>query len=230
MESDVRKNLQLIENALAPFSARLVPVTKTYPVEKILEAYQAGYREFGENKVQEILEKKDQLPVDVKWHLIGHLQTNKVKSIVPFVDTIQSVDSEKLLVEIEKQAAKINRIVPCLLQVYIASEDSKTGWDPMELKSWFAANGPLKFPHVAFRGLMGMASFTSDEEVVRREFRGLKGLFDEFRVFETLPNVEMKELSMGMSGDFRIACEEGSTLVRMGTAIFGSRSYQTDVK
>jgi pyridoxal phosphate enzyme (YggS family) len=223
IEPDVRKNLQSIENDLAPFHARLLPVSKTFPPEIIQKAYEAGYREFGENKVQELLEKKEALPSDIQWHLIGHLQTNKVKYIASFVHLIHSVDSEKLLAEIDKQAAKAGRVVSVLLQVYIAKEETKFGWDAHELTAWFKENGPSRFPNVRILGLMGMASNSSDLEQVRSEFRSLKNIFDSLKQETSFPNVEMTELSMGMSGDFRIACEEGSTLVRMGSSVFGTR-------
>jgi hypothetical protein len=223
MESDVRKNLQLIESDLSGFSARLLPVSKTFPAERILPAYEAGYKDFGENKVQEIIAKKEELPSDIRWHLIGHLQSNKVKYIAPFIYMIHSVDSEKLLMEINKQAEKCNRLIPCLLQVFIATEESKFGWSPEELLAWYQSDGPSRFPFVSIQGLMGMASNSPDENQVRKEFRSLKALFEQLKAYDSLANSEMKELSMGMSGDFRIACEEGSTLVRMGTAIFGTR-------
>ena len=223
MGSEIQNKLQNIENELSHFKVRLLPVTKTFPVEKILQAYEAGYREFGENKVQEVLLKKDQLPSDVQWHIIGHLQTNKVKSLVPFVSLIHSVDSEKLVSEINKQAEKIERQVPCLLQVFISDEETKFGWDPEELKTWVQNKGPEKFPYVQFKGLMGMASNTLDEDQVRSEFRMLRSLFEHFKGEVRFSNFTMEELSMGMSNDFIIACEEGSTIVRMGSAIFGGR-------
>ena len=223
MESDVRKNLQLIESDLSGFSARLLPVSKTFPVERILPAYEAGYKDFGENKVQEIMSKKEELPSDIRWHLIGHLQSNKVKYIAPFIYMIHSVDSEKLLTELNKQAEKCNRVIPCLLQVFIATEETKFGWSAEELLAFYQTDGPSRFPFISIQGLMGMASNSPFEDQVRKEFRSLKTLFDQLKAYDSLPNSKMKELSMGMSGDFRIACEEGSTLVRMGTAVFGTR-------
>lgn len=225
MESYVRKNLETIESQLIGSQARLLVVTKTFPPERIMEAYEAGYRAFGENKVQELLEKKDKLPGDVSWHLIGHLQTNKVKYIASFIACIQSVDSEKLLEEIEKQASKANRTIPVYLQVYIATEETKSGWNPAELEAWFEAKGPERFPSVQFAGLMGMASFSQDHDLVRTEFRSLRQLRDRLVQKFSFPNVELKELSMGMSGDFPIALEEGSTMIRMGSAVFGPRYY-----
>jgi pyridoxal phosphate enzyme (YggS family) len=223
MEDEVSKRLEKIETELAPWGARLLPVTKTFPAERILEAYNAGYRDFAENKVQEILEKREVLPRDIRWYIIGHLQTNKVKYIAPFIHQIQSVDSEKLLSEINKQAFKAGRVISCLLQVYIASEDTKSGWNPLELEDWFEKAGPASFPHVQIDGLMGMATFTSNQEQVRKEFASLRQLRDRLRSQYSFANVSLKELSMGMSGDYILACQEGSTLVRMGTAIFGTR-------
>lgn len=225
MESHVKKNLETIESELVGSKARLLVVTKTFSPERIMEAYESGYRAFGENKVQELLEKKVKLPTDIEWHLIGHLQTNKVKYIAPFIHCIQSVDSEKLLEEIEKQAKKNGRRIQVLLQVYIAKEDTKSGWDPLELEAWFADKGPSRFPSLDFAGLMGMASFSTDWELVRSEFRQLRQWQEAWSQQFSFPNVELKELSMGMSGDFRIAVEEGSTMIRMGSAVFGPRYY-----
>lgn len=225
MESHVKKNLETIESELVGSKARLLVVTKTFSPERIMEAYESGYRAFGENKVQELLEKKEKLPTDIEWHLIGHLQTNKVKYIAPFIHCIQSVDSEKLLEEIEKQAKKNGRRIQVLLQVYIAKEDTKSGWDPLELEAWFGDKGPSRFPSLDFAGLMGMASFSTDWELVRSEFRQLRQWQEAWSQQFSFPNVELKELSMGMSGDFRIAVEEGSTMIRMGSAVFGPRYY-----
>lgn len=223
MQSKVNKNLRAIEKELNGSSARLLPVSKTFPPELILEAYEAGYKNFGENRVQEILEKKPQLPDDIQWHLIGHLQSNKVKFIAGFIFLIHSVDSEKLLQEIQKQALKARRKIAVLLQVHIAEEDSKTGWDSDELRRWVMDGGPARFPDIEFRGLMGMATNTADHEKIRREFRVLSALKKEFSELNQFPNFRMEELSMGMSSDYRIAMEEGSTMVRMGTAVFGGR-------
>ncbi len=223
MQSKVKKNLRELENSLDGYAARLLPVSKTFGPDLILEAYEAGYREFGENRVQEILEKKELLPADIQWHLIGHLQSNKVKYIAGFIALIHSVDSEKLLEEIQKQALKAGRKIPVLLQVHIAQEESKTGWDADELRDWMKGAGPDRFPDVLFKGLMGLATNTPEEAVVRNEFKSLAALKKEFAAGYSFPNVEMEELSMGMSSDYRIALEEGSTMVRMGTAIFGGR-------
>ena len=218
----VRINLQSIEKELARYGTKLLPVTKTFGIELIQEAYSQGYRAFGENKVQELLPKYEALPKDIDWHLIGHLQSNKVKYIAPFIGMIESVDSEKLLAEIDRQAGKNNRKIKCLLQVYIATEESKFGWSPEELIEWIARNNLPQYQNVKIEGLMGMASFSENENLVRSEFQTLKKLYNELKNHQT-DNLEMKTLSMGMSGDYQIACEEGSTSVRMGTRIFGRR-------
>lgn len=223
MVSKVKKNLGELEKSIQGSKARLLPVTKTFGPELIFEAYQAGYREFGENRVQEILEKKDKLPSDIQWHLIGHLQSNKVKYIADFIALIQSVDSEKLLLEIEKQAKKAGRIIPVLLQVHIAEEENKSGWDAHELLDWMRQGGPSRFPNVQIKGLMGLATYSEDEVKVRSEFRSLADLKNTIAENFSFPNCRMEELSMGMSSDFRLALDEGSTMVRMGTAVFGGR-------
>ena len=203
--------------------AKLVAVSKTKPNDAILDAYHAGQRVFGENYVQELVDKQASLPTDIEWHLIGHLQTNKVKYIAPFVAWIHAVDSEKLLAEINKQAVKSNRIINCLLQVHIAVEESKFGFSPDEIKDFCTSLDLAKYPNVAIRGLMGMASFTDDTNIIRKEFQLLKQTFDELKEkhFSTLNN--FTEISMGMSSDWPLAIEEGSTIVRVGSAIFGSR-------
>lgn len=203
--------------------ARLIAVTKTKPIPMLQEAYDAGCRLFGENKVQEMADKQPQLPADVQWHLIGHLQTNKVKYIAPFVALIHSVDSLKLLQEINKQAAKHNRVIDCLLQIYIADEETKFGLSPDEAETLLTSPELDPLTNVRIVGLMGLATNTGDTEQVRREFRGLKHLYDRLASIDR-PLIQFSELSMGMSGDYRIAVEEGSTLVRVGSAIFGSRN------
>ena len=220
----VRKNIESVEKALAPFGATLLPVTKTFGVEAIALAYQAGYRHFGENRVQELVPKYEALPKDIQWHLIGHLQTNKVKYIAPFISLIHSVDSERLLEEIDRQAARAGRTIPVLLQVYIATEESKFGWDAREVKEWVAAGHFTRFTNIRVEGLMGMASNTDNESLVRSEFKALHTLFEELKNYAAPALFEMKTLSMGMSSDYLLACEEGSTLVRMGSAIFGKRA------
>ncbi|MBS1488235.1 MAG: YggS family pyridoxal phosphate-dependent enzyme [Bacteroidetes bacterium] len=220
---DIRKNITFIKNRLAGTPCELIVVSKTQPIEKIKEAYDAGQRIFGENKVQELCMKQPLLPADIQWHLIGHLQTNKVKQVIPFVTLIHSVDSFKLLEEINKQAKKIGRVVSCLLQVHIAREETKYGFDENELFELIRSGTPASLDSIKIIGLMGMATFTENKDQVRAEFRHLKNLFEKIKT-EKIPSVEMKELSMGMSQDYEIALEEGSTLVRVGTAIFGSRT------
>ncbi len=220
---EVRKNIELIENQLKPFGTRLLPVSKTFGPDLVLEAYKAGHKSFGENRVQELIPKYEALPKDIEWHLIGHLQSNKVKYIAPFIAMIQSVDSEKLLAEIDKQAAKCGRKIPCLFQVYIADEETKFGWDIAEIQAFYQNDGLKNYPNVEIKGLMGMATFTENEVQVRAEFKKLKALFEELKSYNQKGKTEMEILSMGMSGDYLWAAEEGSTLVRMGSAIFGKR-------
>jgi len=208
-----------IEGELKEKNVTLVAVSKTKPVEDILELYQLGQRDFGENYVQELVEKYEQLPKDIRWHFIGHLQSNKVKQIAPFISLIHSVDSEKLLKEINKQAAKNNRVIDCLLQVHIAKEETKFGLDENELKELLESN--LKdYKNICVKGLMGMASFTDKETVVRREFQSIKKLYNQF----SIDNSSFSILSLGMSSDYKIAIDEGSTMVRIGSLLFGKRS------
>ena len=219
---NVKNNIEKFIQTL-PAGCRLIAVSKTQPVEKIQEAYAAGQRLFGENKAQELTAKYETLPKDIEWHMIGHLQSNKVKYIAPFVSLIHAVDSFKLLAEINKQAGKINRTVNCLLQVYIAAEDTKFGFSENELMDMLLTEQFRSLENINIIGLMGMATLTADQNQVRSEFKSLKTLFDKIKSMN-LPGVAMKELSMGMSGDYKIAIEEGSTLVRIGTAIFGVRN------
>lgn len=213
--------IKRIESEIQP-QARLIAVTKTKPVSLIMEAYEAGARDFGENKVQEMVAKQAEMPSDIRWHQIGHLQTNKVKYIAPFVHLIHSVDSLKLLKEINKQAANNKRVIDCLLQVYIAREETKFGLSKEEVLALLSSQEFASFQNVRIVGLMGMASNTDDEAIVRREFASLKTLFEELKPIKH-PLVDWKEISMGMSGDYTIAVEEGSTLVRVGSSIFGAR-------
>lgn len=206
-----------------PASVQLIAVSKTKPASAVMEVYTAGQRAFGENKVQEMVDKYEQLPKDIQWHLIGHLQTNKVKYIAPFVHMIHAVDSLKLLQEIDKQAQKNNRIIPCLLQFHIAQEETKFGLDFTEAEALLQSREFIEMQHVQIVGLMGMASFTEDEEQVRDEFRNLNNYFQIIKSHYFKFNSEFKYLSMGMSGDYRIAIEEGSTMVRIGSTLFGSR-------
>ncbi|GAB3785279.1 YggS family pyridoxal phosphate-dependent enzyme [Spirosoma horti] len=217
----IAESIRLIESELQN-KAKLIAVTKTKPVELLREAYDAGCRRFGENKVQEMADKYPQLPPDIEWHLIGHLQSNKVKYIASFVAMIHSVDSLKLLQEINKQAAKHNRVIDCLLQIYIADEETKFGLSADEAEALLNAPELDDLPHVRIVGLMGLATNTEDESQIRQEFRGLKLLYDQLGAIQR-PMIHFQELSMGMSGDYRIAVEEGSTMVRVGSAIFGSR-------
>lgn len=220
----IKANLESVKSTFRNSDCLLVAVSKTKPIEDLREAYDAGIRDFGENKVQEIQEKQPLLPADVRWHMIGHLQSNKVKYIAPFVHLIHGVDSFKLLQEINKQGKKIDRVIPCLLQVHIAEEETKFGFDKAELDEMLNSKEFQELTHVRIAGLMGMATFTENRDQVRKEFRGLKQLFEELKT-RTLPDfVELKEISMGMSGDYLIAQEEGSTMVRIGSAIFGKRN------
>jgi len=212
--------LELI-NELKEKNVTLVAVSKTKPVEDILELYELGQKDFGENYVQELLEKQAQLPADIHWHFIGHLQSNKAKLIVPFIDLIHGVDSFKLLNEINKQAKKINRVIDCLLQVHIAQEETKFGFDEKELDETFRQLKSLSLPNIQVQGLMGMASFTDDMNKVRNEFKYLKSLFDNYKQQTT--KYKLQTLSMGMSSDYKIAIEEGSNMVRMGSLLFGAR-------
>ena len=207
-----------------PAYVTLVAVSKTYPVSVLQQAYDAGVRIFGENRVQELLPKYEAMPRDIQWHLIGHLQTNKVKYIVPFVHMIHSVDSLKLLHEIQKQAARAGRTVQVLLQVHIASEETKFGFDPHELLTLLRSGAIQNSTGIKVRGLMGMASFSEDTAKVRNEFTRLKQLFDQICIEKYFAGDDFDVLSMGMSGDYMLAVEEGSTMLRIGSAIFGARS------
>ena len=206
-----------------PENVKIVAVSKTKPLDQILEAYSAGQRLFGENRVQELVNKQLELPKDIEWHMIGHLQSNKVKLIVPFISLIHSVDSFKLLRTIQSEAKKINRHVGVLLQVHIAQEEHKFGLSKDELCSFFESEFPDEFPNITFNGLMGMASYTTDYDQVRAEFRGLSELFSELKERYGSHVPFFTELSMGMSGDYMYAVEEGSTMVRVGSLIFGNR-------
>lgn len=206
-----------------PANVTLVAVTKTRPVEILQQAYDLGLRDFGENRVQEMIEKQPVLPSDIRWHQIGHLQTNKVKYIAPFVHLIHSVDSLRLLEEINRQALKNDRIIDCLLQVYIATEESKFGLNEAELKAIIGSEKYRSMANIRICGLMGMASFSDDLALVRSELAGLKQLFDQLKSGFFSETPWFRVLSMGMSGDYELAIEEGSTMVRIGTALFGER-------
>jgi pyridoxal phosphate enzyme (YggS family) len=206
-----------------PAHCTLVAVSKTKPAEAIKEAYDAGQRIFGENKAQELTGKYETLPKDIQWHMIGHLQSNKVKYIAPFVSLIHSVDSFKLLEEINKQGVKVNRVIPCLLQVHIAEEETKFGFSEEEILDLLKTASFNTLNNIKVVGLMGMATFTDNVDQVRKEFRSLKTIFEKLKSSSLPSQIEMEELSMGMSGDYKIAIEEGSTMVRVGSAIFGNR-------
>ncbi|HNO71737.1 MAG TPA: YggS family pyridoxal phosphate-dependent enzyme [Bacteroidia bacterium] len=214
-----KENLIRIKKKL-PASVQLIAVSKTYPVSTILETYNAGHNVYGENKVQELTEKYYALPKDIQWHLIGHLQSNKVKYIAPFVTLIHSVDSIKLLEEIDKQAKKNHRVINCLLQIYIAKEETKFGLSFEEAEALLTSDAFNKFTNCNVIGLMGMATNTENQEQIRNEFRSLKNFFDRLKKKHNKISI----LSMGMSSDYMIAIEEGSTMIRVGSTIFGNRS------
>jgi pyridoxal phosphate enzyme (YggS family) len=219
----IAQNITTLEAELAGTAARLVVVTKTHPVERLREAYAAGARLFGENRVQEMAAKQPELPADVEWHQIGQLQTNKVKYLAGFVHTVQSVDSLRLLQELDKQAAKHQRLINGLLQFHIAREDTKTGLSLPEAEEILQSPAYQQLRHVRLTGVMGIATHTPNEAVVRGEFRQLREYFDYLKMRYFSGQEEFKEISMGMSADYPLAVAEGSTLVRVGSAIFGSR-------
>ena len=208
--------------------ATLVAVSKTKPVEDIQALYDLGQRDFGENYVQELVDKYELLPKDINWHFIGHLQSNKVKYIAPFVHLIHGVDSEKLLSEINKQGAKNNRIINCLLQVHISAEETKFGFDSEELDSLFnkIKSGEAVYEYANIKGLMGMASFTEDNDLIKKEFAHLKMLFDKYAQLSTI-NYQLSTLSMGMSADYKFALDAGSNMIRIGSLLFGARNYNS---
>ncbi len=217
----IQENLHKIKAAI-PSNVTLIAVTKTHPVEKLMEVYSAGHKIFGENKVQELCDKQEVLPKDIEWHLIGHLQSNKVKYIAPFVTLIHSVDSFKLLAEIDKQAKKNNRVIDCLLQLFIASEETKFGLDFKEAEQLLNGKEIQALQNIRIVGLMGMASNTGNTAQVKKEFQGLKTFFETQKNLES-SNVQLSILSMGMSSDYELAIKEGSNMVRVGSAIFGAR-------
>lgn len=216
------QNLDFLKRSV-PQGVRVVAVSKTKPPSAIMEAYDAGHRLFGENRVQELLGKKDHLPGDIEWHLIGHLQSNKVKYIAPFISMIESVDSYRLLTVIDRESRKAGRVTDCLLQVHIAKEETKFGFSETELEDMLREPGLASLNNVRICGLMGMATFTDDTEIVRSEFRYLRGIFEKLKHGYFASRGYFRELSMGMSGDYLIAIEEGSTIVRVGSLIFGER-------
>ena len=216
------KNNLLNIKATLPEQVTLVAVSKTKPVSDLKEAYEAGQRIFGENKIQEMSEKWEQMPKDIQWHMIGHVQTNKVKFMAPFVSLIHGVDSLKLLQEINKQALKNNRIIDCLLQIYIAEEETKFGLDEEELASLLSSSEFHEIKNIRIVGLMGMATFTDNKDQIKKEFLHLKTIFDTTKELKT-ENCQLENISMGMSGDYQLAIECGSTMVRIGSSIFGGR-------
>ena len=219
---NIQKNIDDIKKVL-PAETRLVAVSKFHDVDQILEAYNNGHKIFCESRVQELIEKQPNLPKDIEWHFIGRLQRNKVKFIVPFIDCIHSVDSERLLNQIERQAASVDRVIPCLLQIHIAEEDTKAGFSEDECWKFLTSDKWRNYKHIQLSGVMGMATFTDDETVVRREFSKLHTYFNKVKAHFFADNAEFKEVSMGMSSDYNIAVSEGSTLIRVGSSIFGER-------
>ena len=219
----IKENILNYKAELPPDVA-LVAVSKTKPVSDLMEAYDAGQRIFGENKIQEMADKYVQMPKDIQWHMIGHVQTNKVKFMAPFVSLIHGVDSLKLLEEIDKHAQKNQRTIDCLLQIYIAAEESKFGFDENELDELLSSASFANLKNIQVKGLMGMATFTENQEQVKNEFKKLKSIYDRLKVFNTAFSI----LSMGMSGDYKLAIECGSTMVRIGSSIFGERKLKVD--
>lgn len=217
------KNNLLEIKATLPDNVTLVAVSKTKPVSDLMEAYEAGQRVFGENKIQEMAEKFEQMPKDIEWHMIGHVQTNKVKFMASFVSLVHGVDSLRLLEEINKQALKNNRIIDCLLQVHIAEEETKFGLSESELNELLQSEAFSQLKNIKIKGLMGMATFTDNQNQIEKEFKHLKSVFDRLAQTQKTDNYEMKILSMGMSGDYQLAIECGSTMVRIGSSIFGTR-------
>lgn len=224
---DIGENIRTLKNQI-PAGVKLVAVSKTKPVEDILFAYSKGQRAFGENRIQEILVKKSSLPIDIEWHFIGHLQSNKVKFIVPFITLIQSVDTLKLLNTINSEALKINRVVDCLLQLHIAREETKFGFSADEIYDILSSSVLINFTNIRICGLMGMATFTENKTLVREEFHYLSKLFIDLKQAYFSNKNEFKEISMGMSGDYNIAIEEGSTMIRLGSSIFGDRFKENE--
>lgn len=222
---DIKSNIDTIKSKL-PEHVTLIAVSKTKPISMLLDAYNAGQRHFGENYVQELVEKQELLPTDINWHFIGHLQSNKVKYIAPFVYLIHGVDSISLLKEINKQAIKNNRIINCLLQIYIAKEESKFGLDAQEAENLLISKEFSELTHVNIVGLMGMATNTEDETILHKEFESLNTLFKYLKAnIGNKPNLNLQEISMGMSSDYEIAIKHDSTMIRVGSSIFGVRNY-----
>ena len=219
----IAQNLLQIKSQL-PNHVTLVAVSKTKPVADLMEVYNAGQRIFGENKIQEMTEKWEQMPKDIQWHMIGHVQTNKVKFMAEYVGLIHGVDSLKLLQEINKQALKHNRVIDCLLQIYIADEETKFGLDETELEELLTSNEFKELQNIRIVGLMGMATFTNNQNQIKEEFQHLKQIFDNINSLSII-NYPLSIISMGMSGDYKLAMDCGSTMVRIGSSIFGNRNY-----
>ena len=219
----ISQNLKHIQSEL-PEHVTLVAVSKTKPVSDIMQAYEAGQRIFGENKIQDMVEKHEQMPKDIKWHMIGHVQRNKVKYMAPFVNLIHGVENLKVLKEINKQAAKHSRIINCLLQIKIASEDSKFGMTPSEASNILTSIEFSELKNVMITGVMGMATFTDSQEQIKKEFSNLKSTFEDLKQVNT-ENSQMQNISMGMSADYKLAIDCGSTMIRVGSSIFGLRNY-----
>lgn len=222
LKMSIKKNLLEIKSSL-PENVTLVAVSKTKPVSDLMEAYEAGQRIFGENKIQEMAEKFEQMPKDIEWHMIGHVQTNKVKFMASFVRLVHGVDSLKLLEEINKQALKNNRVIDCLLQIHIAEEETKFGLNETELNDLLQSEIFKKLQNIKITGLMGMATFTDNQEQIKKEFLHLKSIFNSLAPTQKSENCNLKTLSMGMSGDYQLAIDCGSTMVRIGSSIFGTR-------
>ena len=225
----MKKHIKLIANRIIEFKkslpkdVQLIAVSKTKPIELIEDALKSGHLDYGENKVQEMVDKHEKLPKDINWHMIGHLQRNKVKYIAPFVHLIHGVDSERLMNEINKQGKKNNRKIPCLLQFHIAQESSKFGFSMNELTAILSENKHLQWENIAIKGVMGMASFTENKKQVKEEFLQLKKYFEQLKSLMKIPD-EFNTVSMGMSNDFNIAIENGSNMIRIGSTLFGARN------
>lgn len=219
---NIQENIHEVKKEL-PSDVRLVAVSKFHDVNDILKAYETGHLIFGESRVQELIEKQPELPKDIEWHFVGRLQRNKVKFIVPFIECIHSVDSKRLLLQIERQATIVNRVIPCLLQIHIAEEDTKAGFSESECWDFLSKGKWKEWKHIQLAGVMGMATFSENEEVVRGEFKKLNAFFKKAKEHFFADEPLFKEVSMGMSSDYKIAIEEGSTLIRVGSNIFGER-------
>jgi len=220
----IEANISKIKKEIGS-NVKLIAVSKTQPIEKIQKAYESGHKIFGENKVQELCNKQENLPKDIEWHLIGHLQSNKVKYIAPFVSLIHSIDSQKLLEVVNKEGIKNNRVIDCLLQIHVATEETKFGFDEKEIALLLTDSTFKEMKNVRIRGLMGMATFTEDIEIIRSEFRSLKKLYDSIKSTYFKDEASFDTLSMGMSSDYLLAIEEGSNMIRVGSSIFGDRNY-----